>query len=233
MSSPINVTIADDHQGIIDGYLYRFSGVSDLNVVGIAYNGEQLEEILERCPTDVLILDLDLPIAPRCEEPYPILRAIPALLKGYPSLAILMISMHNERTLIQSCIKGGAKGYILKDDREAIEDLVRVVRLVAKGGFYFSAQAFSQWQKSKSASESVPTTRQLEVLSLCAAYPNLTTVELAKQLGVAPTTIRNLLSMAYRRLGVANRTAAIAKARQLRLITPYVTYKGQKEGNEE
>ncbi len=233
MSSPINVTIADDHQGIIDGYLYRFSGVSDINVVGIAYNGTELEGILERCPTDVLILDLDLPIGPRREEPYPILRAIPEFLKRYPSLAILMISMHNERTLIHSCVKRGVKGYILKDDREAIEDLVRVIRLVAKGGVYFSAQAFEQWQKSKSASESVPTTRQLEILSLCAAYPNLTTVQLAKRLGVAPTTVRNLLSMAYRRLGVANRAAAITKARHLGLITPYVTYRGEEVENRE
>jgi DNA-binding CsgD family transcriptional regulator len=108
-----------------------------------------------------------------------------------------------------------------------------VVRLVAKGGVYFSAQAFEQWQKSKAVRESVPTARQLEILSQCAAYPNLTTVELAKQLSIAPTTVRNLLSLAYRRLGVANRAAAITKARHLGLITPYVEYRTEEVGRGE
>jgi DNA-binding NarL/FixJ family response regulator len=57
-------------------------------------------------------------------------------------------------------------------------------------------------------------------LSLLAAYPNLTTAEAALQLKVANSTVRNILSGAYLRLEVQNRTAAIAKARQRGLLTP-------------
>ena len=65
-----------------------------------------------------------------------------------------------------------------------------------------------------------PSGRQLEALSLCAAYPDATTAELAGMLGVAHSTLRNLLSGAYLRLNVRSRTAAVAKAKRLGLITP-------------
>jgi DNA-binding CsgD family transcriptional regulator len=62
--------------------------------------------------------------------------------------------------------------------------------------------------------------RQLEVLSLCSAYPDSSTYELAVKMGVAHSTVRNLLSGAYLKLDVRNRTAAVVKARQMGLITP-------------
>jgi DNA-binding CsgD family transcriptional regulator len=62
--------------------------------------------------------------------------------------------------------------------------------------------------------------RQTEALSLCAAYPEADTSCLAQQMGVANSTIRNLLSGAYLKLNVRNRAAAVAKARQMGLITP-------------
>jgi len=62
------------------------------------------------------------------------------------------------------------------------------------------------------------TARQLQALSLCAAYPDATTGELADMLGVAHSTLRNLLSEAYLRLDVRNRTAAIEQARKMGLI---------------
>jgi DNA-binding CsgD family transcriptional regulator len=64
------------------------------------------------------------------------------------------------------------------------------------------------------------TPRQLELLSLCAAYPDLSTAELAQKMSVSNSTVRNLLSSAYLRLNVHSRTAAIEKARDLGLITP-------------
>ena len=222
MSSLIRVAIADDHQGIIDGYLYRLSGESDIEVVGVAFYGDDIYPLLENNITDVLILDVAFPTARDNPTLYPILHVIPDLLQRYRNLSILIISMHTERTLINEIMKAGAKGYIFKDDHEAIQGLGRVIRIVAEGGVYFSERAFQQWQKRRSSTDKnkpLPTARQLQVLSLCAAYPELTTAKLAEQLGVKPSTIRNLLSDAYRRLGVSNRKSAIAKASQLGLIS--------------
>ena len=61
------------------------------------------------------------------------------------------------------------------------------------------------------------------MLSLCAAYPNSKTAELAGKMKIADSTLRNLLSTVYFKLGVQTRAAAIAKARQMGILTPNPT----------
>jgi two-component system nitrate/nitrite response regulator NarL len=215
----IRVAILDDHQSIIDGYLYRLSQTPEIEVVATATFAEDFEDLLASHPVDVLILDIFVPTSPDNPGPYPILHAIPKWLQKYPHLAVLVISMYNRRTLIKSVVEAGASGYILKDDNPLIRELGSIVRSIAGGGIHFSQQAHQHLLKHM-PNEARPSSRQLEALSLCATYPDATTAELAGILGVAHSTLRNLLSGAYLRLNVRSRTAAVAKARQLGLITP-------------
>jgi DNA-binding NarL/FixJ family response regulator len=121
--------------------------------------------------------------------------------------------------MIKAVVEAGASGYILKDDQETIRELGSVVRAVAGGGVHFSQGAYRHL-KSPTPDGPALTQRQLEALSLCSAYPDVTTGELARRLGVAHSTLRNLLSGVYLRLEVHSRMAAVAKANQLGLITP-------------
>jgi len=146
---------------------------------------------------------------------------IPKIVQRHPDLNILVISMYHQATLIKSVIDAGASGYILKDDRKAIQELASIVKSIAKGGIHFSRQAHEQLYKKK-PSQLRLTPRQLDVLSLCAAYPDKTTADIAKELGVANSTVRNLLSETYQRLNVHSRVSAVAKARQIGMISPEV-----------
>jgi DNA-binding NarL/FixJ family response regulator len=129
--------------------------------------------------------------------------------------------MHAERGLIRAVMEAGASGYILKDDQSTARDLGNVVLSVAGGGIYFSQKAHQLYARSQSRDgDELLTLRQLEALSLCAAYPDEPTAKLARKMAVANSTFRNLLSGAYVRLEVHTRVAAIVKARQLGLITP-------------
>lgn len=221
MDKKIRVTILDDHQSIVDGYLYRLGNVSQIEVVATIAYGDELETTLAVTPTDVLILDVGVPTGPANSNPYPILFVIPKLLQLYPELNVLVISMHAEMGLIKGVMEAGASGYILKDDRATVQELGNVVLSVAGGGVYFSQKAHRLYARSQSSeNDELLSTRQLEALSLCAAYPNETTAQLAQRISVANSTIRNLLSGAYVKLNVHTRSAAIAKARQLGLITP-------------
>ena len=225
MSSRTRVLILDDHQSIVDGYCYRLEKHPDIEVAGTLTYGAELEPFLRDNPVDVLILDVNVPDSRTNANPYPILHVIPRLLQVYPDLAILVISMHNQRTLIQAVMDAGASGYIVKDDRESILQLGSILRLVANGGVYFSQQAHQQLLRRQAGGSNpadLLTPRQLEALSLAAAYPGSTTAVLAGLLGVENSTVRNLLSNAYVRLGVSNRAEAIARARQIGLITPLV-----------
>lgn len=217
MSSKIRVAILDDHQSIIDGYIYRLGQIPEIEVVATATFGDELEPMLAAHSLEVLLLDVQVATAPDNLNPYPILHLIPKLVEKYPDLNVLVISMHNQPTLIKAVMEAGASGYILKDDQATIVELGNIIRTVAKGAIYFSQQA-SQQLFRKIPGDSTLTIRQIEVLSLCAAYPNATTAELANRLGVANSTIRNLLSGAYIRLDVRNRAAAIAKVQKLGLI---------------
>lgn len=215
----IQVAVLDDHQSVIDGYLFRLSKVQDIAIIGSATVGEELEPMLISRKVDVLLLDISVPTSTSVVAPFPILHEIPKLLERYPSLHILVISMYKQRALVQSVIDAGASGYILKDDRESIRNLDSIIRLIASGSIFFSPQLMTLLMKNGQET-SLLSKRQLEAVSLCAAYPDESTGQLAKRLNVEHSTFRNLLSNVYIRLDVRSRTAAVDKARQLAIITP-------------
>ena len=219
MSDTIRVFILDDHPGMIDGYRYRLSQSPEIQVVGSARYGSEVLPSLAEQPADAVILDIGVPAAPDNPNPYPIHHLIPQILQAHPNTAIVVITMHLERSLVRAVMEAGASGYILKEDVESQEKLARVIRLVAEGGIYLSDKARELWTKTQpAAADSLLTPRQREALSLSAAYPDHSTAQLADLLSVAPSTLRNLLSGAYLRLGVSTRAAAIEKSRQLGLL---------------
>jgi two-component system nitrate/nitrite response regulator NarL len=217
----VRVAILDDHQSIIDGYIYRFSTTPGIDVVATATYGEELEPLLAKHPVDVLLLDLSVRTSPENSNPFPVLYIIPKLLEKYGNLSILVISMFAEPGLMRLLIEAGASGYVLKDDQAAFRDLGNVVLSIAHGGIFFSKKAHSLYIQAEAVeNEERLTPRQLEVISLCAAYPDASTADLAQMMSISNSTVRNLLSSLYLRLGVHSRTAAVEKAREMGLVTP-------------
>jgi two-component system, NarL family, response regulator DesR len=220
MKDKIQVIIMDDHQSIVDGYLYRLGQVPEIEVVKTLEYGDDLEPTLKEHPVDVLILDVEVPASRDNENSYPILHTIPKVLKMYPHMAILVISMHNEPGLIRAIVEAGAVGYILKNDSGKIQELGKWILSLVNGDPCFSDKILRVFPGRL---HEPFTARQLEALSLCAAYPNSKTAELAGKMKIANSTLRNLLSTVYLKLGVQTRAAAISKARQMGLLTPSPT----------
>lgn len=216
MENTIRVAIVDDHQSIIDGYIHRLESFSGIEVVASGGSGEDLQAILAQQQVDVLLLDLSIPTSADNPRQYPLFHELPALMRQYPCLKILLISMFTQLSLVQAMFDLGISGYIFKDDSSSIQQLANVVKSIAEGGIYMSRGAYPG-AKSE-LTERLLTPRQLEVLSLCAADPNITTDALAKRLNISTSTCRNLLSEAYHRLGVQNRAAAIAEAQRLGIL---------------
>ena len=223
MTKRIRIAILDDHQGIIDGYLYRLGQVDDIDVTATASFGEEVEPILAQKAVDVLILDVYVPTSPENPNPYPILHLVPRLLAQYPKMEILVVTMHAQRTLIQALMEAGVSGFVLKDDQATIHELASVIRTVAKGGIYLSPFAYQQLMKHPAGELNQPlSARQSQALSLCAAYPDANTADLAEMMKIAQSTLRNLLSGSYLKLNVRTRSAAVAKARLMGLISPEI-----------
>lgn len=104
MANKIRVTILDDHQSIIDGYLFRLRDNPQVEVAATLSYGDEIEPSLTEHPSDVLLLDVNVPTSNDNPNPYLILHAIPKLLQTYTGLNILVISMYAERGLIHAVI---------------------------------------------------------------------------------------------------------------------------------
>jgi len=218
----IRVAILDDHQSSLDSYTLRLTGKGNIEVVGTAGYGVELDPLLEENQVDVLVLDVGVPNSEEDRNPYPILHVLPRLRKSYPLMAVLIISMYDQPNLVKAALDAGASGYILKEDREAIVQLAEVVTLVKTGGIYLSQKLRSMLVDAGTHRGPLLSARQKEALSLAAAYPDISTQEMAERMNIASSTVRNLLSKAYKRLKVHSRSAAIEKARALGLISPYL-----------
>jgi two-component system nitrate/nitrite response regulator NarL len=208
----------EDHQGIIDGYVLRLKEEPSLQIVGIARYADELDPMLAENPTDILIMDMEVPISRTNSNLYKIMQVIPKLAQKYPAMKILIISMHTQVVLIERLVELGIGGYIFKHDHEAIQQLAKIIIALKTGGAYFSQGAYTKLRESKTKpTGSLLSPRQIEALSLCVAFPNSTSNDLANRLGVSNSTFRNTLSHAYDRLGVHTRRAALAHLQELGL----------------
>jgi len=216
MKSTVRVAILEDHQSIIDGYIYRLGVSPDIQVVAVSLFGSELEPMLAQHQVDVLLMDLSVPISPENHNIFPMHHELAGILLQYPQLRVIVVSVFDQQALVRAMIDLGVHGYILKDDQNSIQNLARIVRIVAGGGMYFSSglQTFSPLEER----EQPLTPRQIEALSLCVAYPDLSASVLARKMEISSSTFRNLLSDAYRRLGVRTRNAAVVRVQELGLI---------------
>lgn len=215
----IQVGALDDHSTVIDGYKFKLQGHQDIQIAWSAEYYSEVEPWLEKHPTDCLLLDASVDNSPNDPNTYPILHIIPKLLDLYPDLAILVISMHNRKAFIRNVMQAGASGYIIKDDNETYQQLPEVIRNITAGEIYYP-QIIANHPDDNPQNTPILTPRQLEVLSLKAGSPEISTKDIADYLHIAASSVRNLLSTTYTRLGVRNISSAIEKAKKLGLITP-------------
>jgi DNA-binding NarL/FixJ family response regulator len=142
---------------------------------------------------------------------------IPELLRTYPEIKILVVSMHSRPALFKAIKDTGASGYILKDDGESFNRLDEILLdIYEHDSIHYSPEVL----KVLTTPDQLPnlTSRQAQILSLVRSQPGISNVELANVLVVAPSTIRNHLSDIYIKLGVNNRASAIIRAQQLGLL---------------
>ncbi|MCY8235574.1 response regulator, partial [Priestia endophytica] len=103
-----NVLIVDDHMVVREG-LKLILETNDLyNVVGEAENGEEALKFIEKYPTDVILMDLNMPIMDGLET-------IKRLKEMNISTPIIILTTYNEDKLMLKGLELGAKGYLLKD----------------------------------------------------------------------------------------------------------------------
>ena len=221
MPDKIRLTILESHQSVIDGYAFRLSMAPDIEIVAAIHYSNQLLPALAAHPADILILDFNICVSATEPQLVPIFPLISTLKLKYPHLAIVIITMFKEVILLKLALENGVSGYLFKDDRTQIRRLGSILRSIVAGGTFLSEQA-NELYLSTLNSAPLLTMRQIEILSLSIANPDITTELIAKELDLAHSTVRNTLSQAYKKLGVTNHMAAIIKAREIGLVSPFI-----------
>jgi len=122
------ILIADDHPVACQGLQQIVHDDPDIVVVGAVYDMKELfERIRQQEVCDLIVLDIHMPGTGA-------LHALKELKQQYPSLPVLVLSMHPEDQYAIRALRLGAAGYLTTE--HAPEELVKAIRKIAAGGRY-------------------------------------------------------------------------------------------------
>ena len=125
----IRVLIADDHPALRAGVLQAIEEAPDIEVVGEASTGPELWAYLTEARPDVVLLDLQMPgFNPLQESSH--------IREQNPDTEIVVFTIYGDEQHVQTLIKAGAAGYLLKE--EETSTIVSVIREVARGKVSYS-----------------------------------------------------------------------------------------------
>ncbi|MEJ2857661.1 MULTISPECIES: response regulator transcription factor [unclassified Saccharothrix] len=206
----IRLLIADDHPIVRSGLRAVLAAEPDFEVVGEAATGERAVESARALAPDVVLMDLRFGPGLTGAE------ATRAITSGAGGPRVLVLTTYDSDADILAAIEAGATGYLLKDADPA--DLAAAVRDAAAGRSALApavAQRLLGRLRSPGAALSL---REAEVLELVAA--GLSNQQISKRLFLSQATVKSHLVHVYAKLGVDNRTAAVAAARERGLIRP-------------
>lgn len=202
---PIRVLLADDHTVMRAGTRRILEDEPDLVVVGEAGNGDEALRLAEQDLPDVVLLDIAMPAMDG-------IKACRALRGRWPQVRVLVLTGHDNDTLVRTFQRLGAHGYLLKS--AGPHELVSAIRDVFHGGRVFSSPDATGDDGAASVPDVLrPTRKELEVLALVAQGRKNREVADALQLSV--NTVEYHLRNLFAKLGASSRADALMRAQRL------------------
>ena len=129
MTEPIKVAIADDHALFRAGVKTTLSMHKDIKMIAEADNGMQLLSILKHVQPDVILLDIQMPIMDG-------ISTLPEIKQLYPDIKVIMLTMHNDHSMISKLMELGANSYLTKNSDSEI--IYQAVKTVHEQEYYFN-----------------------------------------------------------------------------------------------
>jgi DNA-binding NarL/FixJ family response regulator len=213
----IRLLIADDHAMVRQGLRAFLELSEDLETVGEAVDGRQAVEQAHRLRPDVVLMDLLMPGVDG-------ISATAAIRRDLPGVEVLALSGYLEDHLIADALHAGAVGYLLKDTDA--EELQRAVRAAAAGQVQLSPAVAARLVRDVHIPGSAPqlTRREEEVLALLAR--GRANGQIARELHIAPQTVKTHVSNILTKLNSESRTQAALYAMRVGLVPVHETAQG-------
>ena len=206
----IRVFLVDDHPVVRDGIRSLLEHEAGIEVVGTAGNGQELLDQLPASPTDLVLVDINMPVM----DGY---TTTQRLREEYPNIKVLALSMLVEELYIGRMLEAGASGYLLKSTGK--EEILHAIHAVMEGKLFLCSEIglamlhkVLNWDTSGVAATAhrnqLLSKREMEVLQLIAE--GLTNAEIAERLFTSKRTVethrQNILEKTQ-----AKNTAALVK----------------------
>ncbi|MCH4568527.1 hybrid sensor histidine kinase/response regulator transcription factor [Bacillus sp. ES1-5] len=212
----IRLLIVDDQPFVRETLRTLLDRYEDLNVVGLAEDGNQAIDLCGRLQPHVILMDLDMQHMDGVE-------ATKKIKQQWPHIRVLIFTTFQDTEQALESLRNGADGFLLKSI-ETLE-LANTIRLIHKGGTLIdqgmSHKIFEKFDEKKETPQSKATAyeltaREIEILQLVAKGLRYTTI--ASRLYLSNGTVRNYASTAYTKLGVRNKEEAVQKALEIGII---------------
>ena len=207
MAEVIRVLVADDHPLTREGIKVALAQDECLELVAEAGDGEEAVKLASALQPDVVLMDVRMPRLGG-------IRATQAILRAVPSTRVVILTVEEAQARLGEALQAGAAGYLLKNIGAA--ELARAVRLTAQGHAVVHPTLTRQFldeirrlTRGVNASPSL-SAREVEVLQMI-AY-GATNREVGEALNISPQTVKTYLERIFNKLGVSDRTRAVAVA---------------------
>jgi DNA-binding NarL/FixJ family response regulator len=227
--SKIKVLIVDDQELILESLNIVLEMEDDIEVVGLAKNGEEAINYCEKSQPDIILMDINMPIMDGVV-------ATEKIKPRFPLTKIIILTSYKEVEYVLAALSYGAEGFLLKAIHP--KNLIAGIRVVHTGGTLISPEMADKMIKSmlKSGISSTMDTRasepewleknndfrlsirEVEVLHKLAL--GLRNQDIAKALYLSEGTVKNYISNIYSKLNVKGRREATYKARETGIIDP-------------
>ena len=211
----IKVAIADDHTLFRAGVKTALSVKKDIELIAEADNGQQLLHLLKYTEPDVILLDIQMPIMDG-------IQTLPEIRKLYPHVKVIILSMHNDHSMISKLMEIGANSYLTNNSDS--ETIYQAIKTCYEQEFFFNEltnKALLTGLRTKRSDMGIPqdvnlTEKELTVLKLMCEEKS--TKEIADIVEISPRTVEAIRDKLKSKTGSKSMAGLVMYAVKNRII---------------
>lgn len=197
---PIRVLVVDDHVIVRNGLEQLLATTTEFVLAGVAGDGEEAIDAVERLQPDVVLMDLSMPGMDG-------VRATAEITRRWPGSKIVVLSSFSDHQRVMAALEAGAEGYVLKHADP--EQILQAIEAVHRGGAPIDpqvARVLLDMRRAPATTRGPLTDREADVLRL--VQQGMANKQIARHLGITERTVKAHLTKIFDTLGVSDRTQA-------------------------
>jgi len=213
-SRPIKVAIADDHALFRAGVKTALAVRKDIEMIAEADNGMQLLNLLKHIEPDVILLDIQMPLMDG-------VTTLPEIRKLYPDIKVIILSMHNDHSMISKLMEVGANSYLTKNSDS--ETIYQAIKTCFEQEFYFNeltSKALLSGLRTKKVDHTPDDVqlndKELRILKLMCEEK--TTKEIADIVDISPRTVEAIRDKLKTKTGAKSMAGLVMYAVKNKLL---------------